>query len=264
MLTLERCRQVDCRARAQPLKATGFPDAWAMIPDEDRYELEERGRSLDTGERNTEEMDMSEKPSKAKYEANRRNSRRSTGPNDTTSTRYNAVKHALLAEGVTELDNAETFPAFCAKVEAELKPAGEIETFLARQIALDMVRLKRAVLLEAEFTTAQLNLPITETQRGTQQILEELDGETVVVLDPGLPARLSADAVDALASKFGRYETQIENRLFRHLHELERRQRWRQGEHVPAPASVDVAIHAGGQPLASFGNSPQPPKEIEP
>ena len=207
---------------------------------------------------------MSEKPSKAKNEANRRNSRRSTGPNDTTSTRYNAVKHGLLAEGITELDNPETFPAFCAKLESELKPTGEIECFLVRQIAFDVVRLKRVALLEAEFTTAQLNPPITETHLGAMNMLIEVDSDKTVVLDPGIPSRLSADAVDALASKFGRYETQIENRLFRHLHELERLQRLRHGEHVPAPASVDVAIHAGGQPLASFGNPPQPQAEIEP
>jgi hypothetical protein len=205
-----------------------------------------------------EEMNMSEKPSKAKIQANRRNSRRSTGPKDTASTPYNAAKHGLLAEGVTELDNPETFPAFCARLESELKPFGEIECFLLRQIALDMVRLKRVALLEAEFTTAQLNLPITEASAD-----EVVYGKTVV-LDPGLPARLSAWAVDALGSKFGRYETQIENRLFRHLHELERVQRLRHGEHVAAPASVDVAIHAAGQPLASFGNPPPPQAETEP
>jgi hypothetical protein len=191
---------------------------------------------------------MSKQIHDTRTDANRRNSRRSTGPNDTTSTRYNAVKHGLLAEGVTELDNPETFRAFCAKLETELKPIGEVENFLARQIALDMVRLKRVALLEAEFTTAQLNPPITETHPGLQQILTQEDRETVVVIDPGIPSRLSAEAVDALASKFGRYETQIENRLFRHLHELERLQRLRHGEHVPAPASVDVAVHAAAQP----------------
>lgn len=191
---------------------------------------------------------MSEQIHGTRREANRENARRSTGPNDTTSTRFNAVKHGLLAEGVTELDNPETFHAFCAKLEAELKPMGEVESFFVRQITLGMVRLKRAALLEAEFLTAQLNPPETEREGGwSYEALEEMSGKTVV-LNPGLPARLSAVAVDALASKFGRYETQIENRLFRHLHELERLQRLRGGEHVPAPASVDVAVHAAAQP----------------
>lgn len=187
---------------------------------------------------------MTEESSILKVEANRRNSRRSTGPKDPSSTRFNAVKHGLLAEGITELDNPETFSAFCSKVESELKPVGEIETFLVRQIALGMIRLRRAAQLEAEYTTAELNPPITDRSGiafGT-------------VYDPGLPARLSANAVDTLVSKFGRYETQIENRLFRHLHELERLQRLRAGENIPAPASVEVAVHAEKPMLASFGN----------
>ena len=177
---------------------------------------------------------MNDELSTTKLEANRKNSRRSTGPKDATSVRFNAVKHGLLAEGVTELDDPETFPALCGKLEAELKPQGEDESFLVRQIALGMVRLKRAARLEAEYTTAELNPPITDRTGSTYG---------TVVYDPGLPARLTSGAVETLVTKFGRYETQIENRLFRHLHELERLQRLRSGENIPAPASVEVAVH---------------------
>ncbi len=41
----------------------------------------------------------------AKLKANWKNAQKSTGPKDTTSTRYNASKHGLLSEGVTELDD---------------------------------------------------------------------------------------------------------------------------------------------------------------
>ena len=74
--------------------------------------------------------------SRPRTETNRRNAPRSTGPKNTTSTRFNAVKHELLAEGVTELDSREFFPDFCGKPEAELKPVGELEMFLMRRIAL--------------------------------------------------------------------------------------------------------------------------------
>jgi hypothetical protein len=49
--------------------------------------------------------------SERKIEANTRNALRSTGPKDTTATRFNAVKHGLLAAGVTELDDAEGYLA---------------------------------------------------------------------------------------------------------------------------------------------------------
>lgn len=184
--------------------------------------------------------------SRTRTESNRRNARRSTGPKDTTSTRFNAVKHGLLAEGVTELDGPETFRDFCAKLEAELKPLGEVEGFLTRRVALGMVRLKRAVLLEAEFLTARLNPPVTERQRGVDSDFGAiLSGR---VTDPGLPARLAADAVDALANTFARFETMTENRVYRALNQLERMQRLRRGEKLPLPAC--------GEPLASFGNPP--------
>src|SRR5438876_70097 len=98
--------------------------------------------------------------SRTRAEVNRRNSRNSTGPRDTTSTRFNATKHGLLSRGVTELDGPETFPDFCAKLTGELKPIGEIETFLVERIALGIVRTRRAATLEAEFLTAQLNPPV--------------------------------------------------------------------------------------------------------
>jgi len=41
--------------------------------------------------------------------ANRRNAKKSTGPNNTTSTRFNAAKHGLLAAGITELDDADEY-----------------------------------------------------------------------------------------------------------------------------------------------------------
>lgn len=180
-------------------------------------------------------------PGRARAEANRCNAKKSTGPKDTTSTRYNAVKHGLLAEGVTELDSPETFTEFCAKIAAELQPVGEIETFLARRIALGMVRLKRAALLEAEFITAQLHLPVTEKHGGMDADLEAMIGR-IEVIDPGLPARISSETANTLASTLARYETAMENRLCRELNQLERRQRLRQGEKIPAPASVDITV----------------------
>lgn len=178
---------------------------------------------------------MTEQPmptNSTRAESNRRNALKSTGPKDTSIVRHNPVKHGLLAEGVTELDNPETFPAFRAKLEVEYKPEGEVETFLVHRIALLKVRLKRAALLEAEYVTAQLHPPVTVFDKMHQ----------AECVDPGLPARLSADAVDALSNKFQRYEGAIENKLYRAMHQLERLQRMRRGEMLPAPAAVDVAL----------------------
>ena len=87
---------------------------------------------------------------------------KSTGPNNTTSTRFNATKHGLLAAGVTELDDAEGYRATLSDLVREKDPVGPLETFLVRSAALDIVRLLRARRLEADYITQVLIPPIHE------------------------------------------------------------------------------------------------------
>lgn len=191
--------------------------------------------------------------SKAKVEANQSNAKASTGPLNTVSTRYNAVKHGLLSQGLTELDELD-YHSLLSSVNESLKPIGPIETALSEHICLCLVRLKRAHGLEARFITGELNPPISRKVGGLDINLEEFAGKTVVI-DPGIPAPLKPTVLDSLTGKFQRYETAIENKLYRALHELERLQRGRKGEKLPAPATVDVGLHSDNEQLASFGNS---------
>ncbi len=203
-----------------------------------------------------------------KLDSNRLNAQKSTGPKDTASTRFNATKHGLLAEGVTELDNPEGFEGLCAKLQADLQPVGEVEKFLTHRIALCIVRVKRAAQLEAEFTTAQLNPPIVETKIiETGEMTKFMEGQydvtETIVQDAGLPARLSIEDVGAMIDKFQRYETAIENKLYRAMNQLERMQRQRRGEQIPPPATGDIGVHVTGGPLASFGNPPVDDQQLE-
>jgi hypothetical protein len=194
---------------------------------------------------------MSDSISPAKVEANRQNARKATGPKDTTSTRYNAAKHGLLAQGITELDDAEAYTALLQRLNEAHRPAGDIETFLVERIALAMVRLRRIARMEAEYITGVLNPPVRGKPLLGGDSDELLNGP---VIDPGLPAPMSGHSVEALAGTFQRYESAMENKLYRAMNQLERLQRMRQGEHISAPASVDVAVHSAGQAVGSFGN----------
>ena len=193
------------------------------------------------------------KISKRKIAANRENAQKSTGPANTTSTRYNATKHGLLSEGSTELDNPETFQALVEQLKAELQPAGVLEHECVQQIALLTVRVRRARRLEAEAFTSYLNPAKTIHHPGTVFADDsEVIGWTET-LDVGLPAQVSNDAIDGINRTVLRYETSIENKLFRWQNQLERLQRLRRGEKIPAPAAVDPNVNAGG--VGSFGNS---------
>jgi hypothetical protein len=94
-----------------------------------------------------------------KVAANRINGQKSHGPTNTTSTRFNATKHGLLAQGITELDDAEGYRAFLSDLIRKKNPVGNFEMFLVEAAALHMVRWLRAGRLEAECITGELNPP---------------------------------------------------------------------------------------------------------
>jgi hypothetical protein len=178
--------------------------------------------------------------SRSQINANRINGSKAHGPKDTTSTRFNATKHGLLALGITELDDAEGFRAIVVDLTREKKPVGILEIKLLEAAALDIVRWTRARRLEAEFITAVVNPPQHE-----KDFLRDLDSNFQgPVLDPGIPAAIGAGSVQQLVTIFQRYESYFANRLFRTLHELERLQRIRQGERLPAPAAINFNLHA--------------------
>jgi hypothetical protein len=158
---------------------------------------------------------------------------------DTTSTRLNAAKQDLLAKGITELDDSDAFDSLARRLAEAYRPAGDLEKFFVERIAFHMIRLQRAGRLEAEYITAEIHPPIT------QSLVVDLSESTIV--EPGLPAKVSALGAMNLVSGFQRYETAIENKLYREINQLERLQRTRRGEFVPAPESVDVSIHPAGE-----------------
>jgi hypothetical protein len=193
---------------------------------------------------------MDDAISPAKLEANRKNARKAFGPKDTSSTRLNAFKHGLLAKGITELDDPEAYTELLQRLNDAQQPVGDIESFLVERIALAIVRLRRIARMEAEYIRGELHPEV----RGKSS-LERYKDEHEPVLDAGLPAPMSATSVEALSANFQRYESAMENKLYRAMNELERLQRMRQGERIPAPATVDVAVHTESGGVGPFGDS---------
>ena len=73
---------------------------------------------------------------------------------------------------------------------------------------------------------------------GLENLLDPSVGES------GRAAVVTALSAMNLVSGFQRYETAIENKLYRAIHQLERLQQTRRGKFVPAPEIVDVSIHS--------------------
>ena len=184
--------------------------------------------------------------SDAKVVANRRNANNSTGPHNTSSTRFNATTHGLLSEGITELDNAEGYRGTLRRLREAY--FDEMDAFLVERIALCIIRLRRTPRLEAELVTSILHPPIYG-----EGIFPDLSER--LVIDPGQPARIGSEDVEVLV-RYQRYESANENKLYRAMNQLERIRRIRQGEHLPAPVAVDVTLHSDSPGIDPTGAIP--------
>jgi hypothetical protein len=201
--------------------------------------------------------------------ASRINGKKSKGPNDTRSTRFNATKHGLLAAGITELDDAEGYREMLRDLTKERKPVEVVDIYLVQLMASKMVRSRRVQRLEAEFITSILNPPIYERDLSAD-LAKEFSGTMV---DPGLPAPMPSGTVQTLFNLYQRYETANENQFYHALHELERVQRLRRDEPVPPtapevtgddtdnPASVSFAEVEGKSVQDSLSESPHKPDD---
>jgi hypothetical protein len=172
-----------------------------------------------------------------KADSNRKNAQQSTGPGDTTSTRFNAVKHGLTAKGITELDDSDAYESLLQRLTERYCPVGDLEKFFVQRIAFHMIRLQRAGRLEAEYITGELHPTVKK-----DIFPGRLDLTTIV--EPGLPAAVGARGAITLVTGFQRYETAIESKLYRAINQLERLQRTRRGEFVPPPQTLDVSINS--------------------
>jgi hypothetical protein len=189
--------------------------------------------------------------------ANRNNGPKSTGPKNTDSTRFNAVKHGLLAVGVTELDDAAGYQNILDGLMKDYEPVGTLEKFFIESMSLYMVRCMRARRLEAEYITGLLNPPLFE--RDPFAHLDLLDRGAV--LDEGLPASILPGTMQSLVGQYQRYETHFSNLLFKTIKQLNQMQRMRRdGERKPTRTTTNVsARHERATPI-SVPAAPAPAK----
>jgi hypothetical protein len=163
--------------------------------------------------------------------ANKKNCRLSTGPTSAQGKRAasrNAVKWNLFSELVVLADeDQKAFDGFARRIMTDLHPVGALETALADAIVACLWRWRRLHGIEAGLLT------MYRTYEGA---------------DRGLATAFAHDAsqMDSMG-RLTRYETSLERRFLRLLHELQRLQAVRAGVNVPPPAVVDVDVQGDQQ-----------------
>jgi hypothetical protein len=166
---------------------------------------------VETHEKNSsaEENHPPKTVSPAKVAANR-NAQKSTGPRTPKGkarSRWNAVQHGLLAKRLLapEATDGDAWTHLLESLREDWHPEGTLEEILLERIAMGYWRLHTVYAYEVDFA------------RSPQEFFGSID-------------------------RTGRYATSINRQLTQDLNQLERLQRQRKGEFVPAPIALDVNV----------------------
>lgn len=96
--------------------------------------------------------------SAAKARANRANATHSTGPADTSRTRFNGLAHGLTSkQTVIPGENQSEYDAFEAGIRKDLGPSSAVERVLADRVIAAAWRLKRFTRVETAFFTSRID-----------------------------------------------------------------------------------------------------------
>lgn len=180
-----------------------------------------------------------------KAAANRRNAQLSTGPRSEEGKRWarrNALKHGILAQEVliTQGQGAEDpaeFDELLGGLRRDLAPVGMLEEMQVEKIAVCWWRQKRALKCEAGLVRRSF-VPDLKPKM-FEDLLSKLDPQPNPERE-AIRDHLSLPLGDDL-DRILRYETTIQRQLAYAMNQLERLQRARKGEHVPAPLSVQLS-----------------------
>jgi hypothetical protein len=218
-------------------------------------------------------------------EANRSNAQRSTGPRTPAGkakVSANALKHGLTGRQIVlPNEDPDEFDFVRAALLADLAPQGALENEYAEEYVVNRWRLRRVVILEAalyrrgfqeqiveraaqersryETTESKRLFPWlekTEVAAADRQAHEEAQQRLAEARseldDPSFHVTHVLEMFPRLFSNLYRHEVALSRSMLRTLHELQRLQAQRAGEHVPPPSVVDVNI-----------NLPEPPPPVK-
>ncbi len=162
--------------------------------------------------------------------------------------KYNACKHNILRQTITEYEQG-LYEDFLYRVVEELKPTDIIEEILVERIAIYYLKLFRIGKAEKELLLERLRpakTKIVVLQKATG-LIDFNDGVfqdkiKEIVISPAYISQIKTEDIEKILDIYSRYETTIENRLYKTLHELERMRRMKSGERIPAPMDIHLDV----------------------
>ena len=220
------------------------------------------------------------------FTANRRNARLSTGPRTPAGrarVSLNAVKHGLTGqEVVLPNEDPDEFESLRTGLLADLAPEGDLESALAERIVASSWRLRRIPIFEAalyrrgfqeqiaqQAAQASERYETTEPERRWASLMKKevaprdreayaqaeqrLEREKAALDQPSFSITRVLETYGATFTNLWRHELAIARSFYQTLHELQRLQAARAGQHLAPPAVVDVDINHPDPPLPVGG-----------
>lgn len=120
--------------------------------------------------------------------------------------KFNALKHGILRESVTDYENLDYSIIYNSLVE-DFKPQNTIEEMLIERITISYIKLMRITKAESEA------IKKSTTPSG----LSNLD---YPIGQQGYLPKVTEQCITSLSSVYSRYETTAENRLYKAMNKL--------------------------------------------
>ncbi len=138
-------------------------------------------------------------------EANKTNAQLSTGPNDTSKTKYNAVKYGLTSGCNFTKEEEETIQTIYDDLSQVLIPKNRLQEFVLGRICLYVWRLQKSSHLEQK----QLRNSLIDEKNSNK-----LDNKYKDIFVEGEP-RILGESINTNIDLLMRYEVTNENRLIK-------------------------------------------------
>lgn len=170
-------------------------------------------------------------------------------PEGKNISRFNAFKHGILLQSISDYEKG-FYSNILEDFQIQFEPTNSIEQILLERIALYYLKLYRVQKAETEFMKAMLNPSKFKTTGGIDldKDIEAVLGKKSVISE-GYKPKITDETIQKLTEIYARYETTVENRFFRAIHELERMQGFRKGEKILPPITADITQ------MGSFGEN---------
>lgn len=154
---------------------------------------------------------MKKQITQKQIEANRENSLKGgvRTPQGKEISKFNALKHGILRQSISEYETLD-FESVYNALEDDLKPQNTIEAIVIERIALAYTKLLRVNKAEIELIKSALNPTIVK------ELINFEFHETI----PGYEPQISKESIETLSTIYSRYETSIENRLYRAIDKI--------------------------------------------